>query len=146
MWRTNRASYAGTLCTCHAIYPKSKFALRGYNITTLFHSDEIYFQPQDFTLNINEDGSNFDEKIEIDEELEEQTILFRIPPHNNIEDTTFLNDFKLVSFTQIFYFEIIDRHRNIQNSVIHVAYNEIIFVLTCRRFKKCMWNKCWVIY
>lgn len=121
MRRTNRASYADALCACHAIYPKSKFALRSYNITSLFHSDydEIYFQPQDFTLNINEAGSNFDEKIEIDEE--EQTILFRIPPHNNIEDTTFLNDFKLVSFTQIFYFEIIDRYINMQNSVIHVA-------------------------
>lgn len=116
---TNQASYADALCACHAIYPKSKFALRGHNITTLFHSDEIYFQPQDFILNINEDGSNFDEKIEIDEE--QQTILFRVPPHNNIEDTTFLNDFKLVSFTQILYFEIVDRYRNMQNSVIHVA-------------------------
>ena len=49
-------------------------------------------------MNINEDGSNFHEKIEIDEE--EQTILFRVPTHNNVEGATFLNDFKLVSLPE----------------------------------------------
>ena len=53
------------------------------------------FQPEHFTLGINEHGTSFDEDIAIDEERD--TVLFRVPPHNNVDGASFLNDFKLVS-------------------------------------------------
>ena len=46
-------------------------------------------------MGINEKGANFEEDVEIDEEKD--TVIFRVPAHNNVVSASFLNDFKLVS-------------------------------------------------
>lgn len=47
-------------------------------------------------MGINEKGANFEEDLEIDEEKD--TVIFRVPAHNNVVSASFLNDFKLVSW------------------------------------------------
>ena len=46
-------------------------------------------------MGINENGANFEEDIEIDEERD--TVIFRVPAHNNVVSASFLSDFKVVS-------------------------------------------------
>ena len=47
-------------------------------------------------MGINENGANFEEDIEIDEERD--TVIFRVPAHNNVVSASFLIDFKVVSW------------------------------------------------
>ena len=54
-------------------------------------------QPEHFTLAVNERGTTFEERIEIDEK--EETALFRVPAHNQVDGAEILNDFRLVSFS-----------------------------------------------
>ena len=56
------------------------------------------FQTEHFTLGINENGANFEEDIEIDEERD--TVIFRVPAHNNVVSASFLIDFKVVSWKE----------------------------------------------
>ena len=46
-------------------------------------------------MGINENGANFEEDIEIDEERD--TVIFRVPAHNNVVSASFMSDFKVVS-------------------------------------------------
>lgn len=53
----------------------------------------ISTQTEHFTLGINENGANFEEDIEIDEERD--TVIFRVPAHDNVVSASFLIDFKV---------------------------------------------------
>ena len=46
-------------------------------------------------MGINENGANFEEDIEIDEERD--TVIFRVPAHNNVASASSMSDFKVVS-------------------------------------------------
>lgn len=45
---------------------------------------------------LEEDGTKFTERIEVDEEQEVE--VFRVPAHNNVEGADFYHDFKKVGF------------------------------------------------
>ena len=45
---------------------------------------------------LEENGTQFTERIEVDEEQEVE--VFRVPAHNNVEGADFFHDFKKVSF------------------------------------------------
>ena len=47
-------------------------------------------------MGVNENGANFEEDIEIDEERD--TVIFRVPAHNNVVSASFMSDFKVVSW------------------------------------------------
>ena len=49
-------------------------------------------------MGINENGANFEEDIEIDEERD--TVIFRVPAHNNVVSASFMSDFKVVSWKE----------------------------------------------
>lgn len=45
---------------------------------------------------LEENGTKFTERIEVDEE--QDVAVFRVPAHNNVEGADFYHDFKMVSF------------------------------------------------
>lgn len=61
---------------------------------------------------LEENGTKFTERIEIDEEQEVE--VFRVPAHNNFEGADFYHDFKKVCF-KIF----------IQSSILHCSVKVI---------------------
>lgn len=46
----------------------------------------------DYKVHINESGAQYDETIEVD--TEKQTEIFKVPPHNNVDQSNILYDFK----------------------------------------------------
>jgi len=49
---------------------------------------------------MDEEGTRFSEEIDVDEKQDE--VIFRVPPHNNVDGADFYHDFKMVSSS--FYF------------------------------------------
>lgn len=59
-----------------------------------FHHDQLV-DVEEYRLHIHESGEDFNETLRIDEE--EQTELFKVPAHRNIEKSDIMFDFKMVS-------------------------------------------------
>ena len=57
---------------------------------------------------LEENGTQFTEKIEIDEE--EDVEVFRVPAHNNVEGAAFYHDFKKVRFEGVILSHILQLH------------------------------------
>lgn len=53
-------------------------------------------QAERYFLHIEEEGTRFDEEIDIDDKEEVET--FKVPRHNKVLGADFMNDFKIVSF------------------------------------------------
>ena len=53
----------------------------------------------DYKFHINESGAQYDETIEVD--TEKQTELFKVPAHNNVDQSNILYDFKAVSLSKV---------------------------------------------
>ena len=53
----------------------------------------------DYKVHINESGAQYDETIEVD--TEKQTEIFKVPPHNNVDQSNILYDFKTVSLPKV---------------------------------------------
>lgn len=49
----------------------------------------------DYNIQISESGEQFNQTIEVDTEM--QTVLFKVPAHNNVDHSNILHDFKMVS-------------------------------------------------
>ena len=49
----------------------------------------------DYKVQISETGTEYNETIEVD--TEKQTELFKVPAHNDVDESTILHDFKTVS-------------------------------------------------
>ena len=56
-------------------------------------------QVVDYKVHINESGAQYDETIEVD--TEKQTELFKVPAHNNVDQSNILYDFKAVSLSKV---------------------------------------------
>ena len=53
----------------------------------------------DYNIQISESGEQFNQTIEVDTEM--QTVLFKVPAHNNVDHSNILHDFKMVSLLQV---------------------------------------------
>ena len=49
----------------------------------------------DYNVQITESGEQFNQTIEVD--TEKQTVLFKVPAHNNVDHSNIFHDFKMVS-------------------------------------------------
>lgn len=56
-------------------------------------------QVVDYKVHINESGAQYDETIKVD--TEKQTELFKVPAHNNVDQSNILYDFKAVSLSKV---------------------------------------------
>ena len=49
----------------------------------------------DYNVQITEPGEQFNQTIEVN--TEKQTVLFKVPAHNNVDHSNIFHDFKMVS-------------------------------------------------
>ena len=65
-----------------------------------FSTSLLISQAERYLLRVEEEGTRFDEEIDIDAKKEVET--FKVPRHNKVVGADFMNDFKIVSF-ELFY-------------------------------------------
>ena len=65
-----------------------------------FSTSLLISQAERYLLHVEEEGTKFDEEIDIDDKKEVET--FKVPRHNKVVGADFMNDFKIVSF-ELFY-------------------------------------------
>ena len=59
----------------------------------------LTYQTESYSFHISEDGAKFAEDVEVD--VDNQTEVFRVPKHNDVDAMEIMNDFKAVSFTPL---------------------------------------------